>query len=425
MSEQLLRRISLGQLADRNINVIDEATLSRASEIVEDVRTNGDEALLRWSREFGDLSDSGDSHVLTRDRLEAAFKALPTCDQELLMRVADRIRCFAKAQLGCATELSVLIDGGMAGHTWAPLKVAGCYAPGGRFPLPSSVLMTVVTARVAGVKKVWACSPKPSLHTLAAAFVGNADALLTAGGAQAIAAMAYGTESVECSDIIVGPGNRWVTAAKQIVSAGVKIDMLAGPTELLIVADDSADASLVAANLLAQAEHDEDAMPMLISLSDKLVAKVNSELANQLAELRTASTARKALQHGFSLVVEDFRQAVAIAEKIAPEHLQLVISDAGRMASAFSNYGALFIGQFTPEVLGDYGAGPNHVLPTCGMARTCGGLSVFSFLSLRTWLRIDNVPAAASIVADAKRLATIEGLHAHEKAAAYLGGLLK
>ncbi|MFA6034890.1 MAG: histidinol dehydrogenase, partial [Myxococcota bacterium] len=268
---------------------VSEGTLREAGEIIDDVRTRGGEALRHYAGRFNEIGP-GESMVLGRSELQRSLEEIPSVQREVLERVAQRIDGFARAQLACITPLSVAVPGGTAGHSVTPVDVAGCYAPGGRFPLPSSVLMTAVVARAAGVETVWVASPRPGAFTRAAAAIAGADGLLCAGGAHAIAAMAYGVAPVPRCDVIVGPGNRYVTAAKQIVSSGVAIDMLAGPSEVVIVADHTADPEEVASDLLAQAEHDPDAMPVLISLDETLPDRVEGALERQLTDLPTAGT---------------------------------------------------------------------------------------------------------------------------------------
>jgi phosphoribosyl-ATP pyrophosphohydrolase/phosphoribosyl-AMP cyclohydrolase/histidinol dehydrogenase len=277
--------------------------------------------------------------------------------------------------------------------------------------------MTAVPARVAGVADVWVASPKPQRLTLAAAAVAGADGLLAAGGAHAIAALAYGAGPIAPRDVIVGPGNRYVTAAKHLVSCAAAIDLLAGPSELTVFADDTADPGSVAADLLAQAEHDPDALPLLVTLDPNLPDRVEKELARQLSDLPTADTARAALANGGVIVVASLDDGIAACDAIAPEHLQLDLRDATAVAPRLAHYGALFVGTGAAEVLGDYGAGPNHVLPTGGTARSTGGLSVYTFLRVRTWLRIDDRTAALPLIQDAIWLGRAEGLEAHARAA--------
>jgi histidinol dehydrogenase len=412
---RLLPRLSPADL-ERRADVVPAEALRVAAEIVEEVRTHGEPALRRFAERFGDLAP-GEPLVHGRAALERALASLPAEARERLERVAARIRGFAEAQRAALHEMSVPVPGGAAGHWIAPLERAGCYAPGGRYPLPSSVLMTAVPARVAGVSEVWVASPDPRPLTLAAAAAAGADGLLAAGGAQAIAALAYGAGAVPACDIVVGPGNRYVTAAKQLIAGRVAIDMLAGPSELTVLADASADPGMVAADLLAQAEHDPDAVPVLVSPDAGLIEAVERELARQLETLPTAEIARAALLNGGAILVADLDAGIAACDRLAPEHLELIVADADRLAPRLRHYGALFIGAGAAEVLGDYGAGPNHVLPTGRTARSAGGLSVLSFLRVRTWLRIDEPQAARPLAEDAAWFGRVEGLEAHARSA--------
>jgi len=411
-----LRQVAATEVEALRRDPVDPAILTAAVKIVADVRGRGEVALREHAERLGDL-DPGAPLVLPRPRLDAALQALPAGQRELLQRTRDRIAAFAEGQMKSLEPLSMAVPGGSAGHTLAPVVSAACYAPGGRYPLPSSVLMGAVVARVAGVRSVWVASPRPAPITLAAAAVAGADALLAVGGAQAIAALAHGAGEVPACDAVVGPGNAWVTAAKQVVSGHVAIDMLAGPSELVVLADDSADAAVVAADLLAQAEHDAAALPVLVSLSDELLEQVNAELMAQLADLPTAVTASAAIARGFAVRAASVDEAIAVCDQLAPEHLQVLMRDAKGLAPRFAHYGALFLGSASAEVLGDYGAGPNHVLPTGGTARSTGGLSVFTFLRVRTWLDLEAGEAARAVARDAAALARLEGLEGHVRAA--------
>lgn len=411
----LLKPIALSEIRNRRRSAVDESTLETARAIVTDVRDHGEPALRAHAVRLGDIGEN-DPLVCSRDDLGRALSLVDQSMLALLDRTAGRIRTFAEAQRRAISDVQIAIPGGEAGHRVVPVRSAGCYAPGGRYPLPSSVLMTVVTARTAGVGTIWVASPRPAPITKAAAFLAGADGLLAAGGAQSIAALAFGAGPVPPCDIVAGPGNRWVTAAKSIVSTDVGIDMLAGPSELLIVADGSADPALVAADLLAQAEHDADAVPMLVSLDDTLAARVEVELVRQLRDLPAASTALKALENGFVVSAGSIGEAAVICDSIAPEHLQLMIRDDEALAGIVRCYGTIFIGH-AAEVAGDYGAGPNHVLPTGGTARFSAGLSVLTFLKMRTWLRIDDAREASGIFEDAASLARAERLEAHARAA--------
>jgi len=418
-SDRLLRIINATEVPALRRSAIDPATLAAASEIVNDVRARAEPALRSHAERLGDLKP-GDPLVIEPAAMRRARDALDRDDRAALERAAERIRAFAQAQRAALHELALAIPGGQAGHWVAPVERAGCYAPGGRFPLPSSVLMTAVTARAAGVREVIVASPRPAPATLAAAAIAGADALLAVGGAQAVAALAFGCPPLAAlapCDAVVGPGNRWVTAAKQLVAGQVAIDTLAGPSELLLIADDSADPRTVAADLLAQAEHDTDACAVLVTTAPPLIDAVERELASQLATLPTAATARVALANGCAVVARDLDEAVALADRFAPEHLEIMTRDADALARRCNHYGAVFIGPAAAEVLGDYGAGPNHTLPTGGAARSAAGLSVLHFLRTRTWLRIDAPPLAADLCRDTARLARLEGLEAHARAA--------
>jgi len=388
----------------------------RAAEIVADVRDGGAARLRRIGERLGDLAPD-DPLIVRRSELHEALAALDPDRRGVLERAAGRIRAFARAQRDALSDVEVAVPGGVAGHRVVPVERAGCYAPGGRFPLPSSVLMTAIPARVAGVREVWVASPRPTAETLAAAAIAGADGLLAVGGAHAVAAFAHGAGSVPRCDVVVGPGNDWVTAAKKIVAGAVGIDMLAGPSELVVLADAGADADTVAADLLAQAEHDVEALPVLVTTAPDLVEAVEARLRARLADLPTAATARPALANGFAVVAADLDEAIAVVDRIAPEHLQVLTADPGAVADRCRHFGAAFLGAASAEVAGDYGAGPNHTLPTGGGARFSAGLSVLTFLRVRTYLRIDRPDEAAALYDDAAALAEMEGLEGHRRAA--------
>jgi histidinol dehydrogenase len=397
----------------------DGETENAAREIVEAVRSGGEHRLREFAERLDGL-EAGKPLIIQKSQLHEALQTIPEEQRQLLERAAERIAKFAKAQRGCLQDLEVAVPGGRAGHSIAAVERAGCYAPGGRYPLPSSVLMTAVTARVAGVEDVTVASPRPGLLTLAAAAVAGADRLLAAGGAQAIAALAYGTETLERSDVIAGPGNRWVTAAKRLVSGDVGIDMLAGPSELCIVADESADPAWIAADLLAQAEHDEDARVFLVTTAPDLAVEVQRAVHQQLQNLPTGEVAAAALSKGLVVLCNDRSEAVEACNRIAAEHVELMVRNAGELRQEVHDYGAIFVGAKAAEVFGDYGIGPNHVLPTSRTARHQGGLSVMSFLRIRSWLELDRMDA--QMCADAAALARLEGLEAHARAAEQRGG---
>lgn len=424
----------------RRHDPIDADTLAIVGEIVDDVARRGDAGLRSQAERLGDLQ-SGDQLVLEPSDLRRALDACDPTVRGLLERTAARIREFAEAQLHSVRSMAVSVPGGLAGQRVAPLHTAGCYAPAGRYPLPSSVLMTVIPARVAGVDRVVLASPRPPAIMLAAAAVAGADLMLAVGGSQAIGAMAHGTESVPRCDVIVGPGNRWVSAAKQYVAGRVDIDMVAGPSELLVIADEDADPELIAADLIAQAEHDVDAWPALITTSQSLIPVVRRALATQLQDLPTAEVAREALMRGAAVVVQDRHAAFALADAAAAEHVQIMMRNPQEGLERMRRYGALFLGEMAAEVFGDYGIGPNHTLPTAGAARHSAGLSIFHFVRMRTWLSMGSEAAAVSsstcapsaglvgvqaakdhdvsaFIDDVVLFARLEGLEGHARAAA-------
>ncbi len=412
----LLPPRTVDEIVRRRRSAVPAEALAAAAEIVEAVRRDGEPAVRRHAERFGELQRNK-AIVTERPALEQALRSLNRADRERLERVAGRIRAFAEAQRACLREFAVLVPGGEAGHRVAPVERAGCYAPGGRYALPSSVLMTAVTARAAGVREVWVASPRPTPLVLAAAAVAHANGFLRIGGAHAVAALAYGAGPVPACDVVVGPGNHYVTAAKRIVAGDVGIDLLAGPSELIVFADASADPALVAADLLAQAEHDPCALPVLVSASPSLSAQVELEIRQQLSDLPGADVARAALANGGVITVDTIDDGVTVCDAIAPEHLQLHLADAPTVAPRLAHYGALFIGAAAGEVLADYGIGPNHVLPTGGTARRTGGLSVLTFLRVRTWVRITDASAAREVMEDAAWFGRAEGLEAHARAA--------
>lgn len=408
----LLRRVPPADVSDAAHGSLDEQSVADAVGIVEAVREGGEEALREHAARLGDIG-ADQPIVIGREELQEAFVALDAETRGLLERVHGRIESFARAQRDGLSDLNKQVDGGQAGHRWIPVESVGAYAPGGRYPLPSSVLMTVTPARIAGVTSVWLASPRPSHLTLAAAWVAGADGLVAVGGAQAIAALAFGTVSPPCS-LIVGPGNKWVTAAKRHLYGEVGIDGLAGPSEILVIADTEADPARVAADLLAQAEHDVDAVPVLVTTSEDLIERVEKELAAQLADLPTEEVARAAMANGMCVLVPSLARAADVSDSFAPEHLALHVEDPRALALQLRSYGSMFIGGSTAEAFADYGAGPNHVLPTGGGARYQAGLSVFTFLKPATWLAVDD---PQPLIEDTAKLARLEGLEAHARAA--------
>ena len=415
----LLPVVPARQMRARLDRGADEAVNARVAAIVKDVRFGGDRALLSHARALGDLAPDG-GWIHERAALDEAVERVSAGTRDCLVRTAERIERFARAQRACLEDSSVEVAGGRVGHRFLPVASVGCYAPGGRYPLPSSVLMSVVPARVAGVRRIQVASPRPGDVTLAAAALAGAERVIGIGGAQVIAALAYGTGSVERCDLIAGPGNKWVSAAKKQVYGDVGIDMLAGPSELVVLADSSADPELVAADLVAQAEHDTDACPILVSTDEALTGAVRAAVARQVAALpaSAAALARVSLGASGAVICDGLEEAIALCNHIAPEHLEVMVSDPEPVLSRLENYGALFVGAGSAEVFGDYGVGPNHILPTGSGARFCAGLSVLTFLRAATWMRLDT---PGDHIADTATLARLEGLEGHARAAELRG----
>jgi phosphoribosyl-ATP pyrophosphohydrolase/phosphoribosyl-AMP cyclohydrolase/histidinol dehydrogenase len=393
---------------------LDADTVKSAEEIVNDIRRGGEPAIRAYAEKFGERM-AEQPLLIGPEKMEEAAKRIDPSDIELLRRVAHRIGDFADSQLECLAELSTPVPGGSAGHTIEPIRRVGCYAPAGRFALPSTILMTVVPALSAGCESIILATPNPSDLMLATAAIAGASRVLAIGGAHAIATLAYGFDDFERCDLIVGPGNRWVTAAKKIVSGDCGIDMLAGPSELVIVADETANPKTVAADILAQAEHDSDARPFLVTISKPFAQRVGEAIEVQLKDLPSADTAKQSLRNGAAIIVDSLEQTIEIVNELAPEHLELHCENASQLAEEIAHAGCIFIGEHSAEVFGDYGIGPNHTLPTGGTSRWSAGLNVFTYLRVRTWLKLDAPPA--ELVADTARLAELEGLIGHQRAA--------
>lgn len=382
--------------------------------ILEDIRTRGADAVFEWAQRLDGFS--GETLEVPRNRIEAAVKALEPVLRAHLEEAIRRVKAFSEVQKTCFRDFEILHDGVCLGQRIVPVQRAACYAPGGRYPLPSSVIMGVVPARVAGVEEIIVLSPRIHPVTLAAAALAGADRVFDLGGVQGIAAAAWGLAGVPRVDLIVGPGNRYVTGAKRLLYGDVGIEFPAGPSELLVIADQEARPDWIAADLLGQAEHDPDALPMLITFDPKLVDAVNEELRRQLAALPPDTPAWESLKNGFAVVVAGETEAINLAEALAPEHLELQGPRAEALANRLRTYGSLFVGEGTAEVFGDYGSGTNHILPTGGAARFTGGVFVGTFLKTLTWQRI-TPEGQRSQALQAIALAEAEGLAAHAASA--------
>ena len=399
----------------------DDAELrDRVAEIIATVAREGDMALIRYARELDGWAEAapGILEVDLRSCREAA-DGLETDLRASLEKAVDRIRAFHERQLERGF-LDVHADGTLLGQRVLPLRRVGIYVPGGRAAYPSSVLMNAVPAAVAGVEEIVMVTPTPGGHldptVLAAAHLAGVSRLFRIGGAQAVAALAHGTESVPAVDKIVGPGNRWVAEAKRQLFGRVDIDMIAGPSEILVIADGSADPRRVAADLIGQAEHDPDAIAWLVTPDEGLAAAVPAALEALLADNPRRDVARRALEeNGRIVIVPDLAAAAAVADLRAPEHLELLVPDALAFSGRTRNAGAIFLGDATPEPMGDYIAGPSHVLPTGGTARWASPLGVHDFLK-RTSLIGYSPARLAEDGDDVIRLAEAEGLHGHAEA---------
>ena len=385
----------------------DGATEQRVSQIVADVRTNGEAALLRHAREL----DRVDGPLeISRQEMQAAAKTVPARVRKAIRLAATNIRAVARRQVPRGWR--VRIGAGITvEQRVVPLDRVGCYVPGGRYPLPSTVLMTAIPARIAGVKDVIAVCPKPDAVVMAAALEAGVSRLFRVGGAQAIAALAYGTDSIPRVDKIVGPGNRYVAAAKALIATDCGIDFYAGPTEIVIVAT-KGPAKWIAADLIAQAEHDPDARSVLITPSRTLANDVAAAVAQALPPVGPAAESIRT--HGGIIVTRSKADAIALANAAAPEHL-VVEDDA--VAAKIRCAGSLFVGPWSAQVAGDYAIGSNHVLPTAGAARVRGGLSAADFVRQITVQRLTR-KGLEGIGRSVIDLATAEGLTAHAESIA-------
>jgi histidinol dehydrogenase len=398
----------LSALASRGMSLPKEIE-TRVAEIVAKVRREGDQAL----RELTELFEHRQLTAIELPRPEWAELAGRTRPEvrQALAHAAERIRVYHQREKHDSYEVSE--PGIRLRCRVTPLERVGLYIPGGTACLASTVLMTAIPAKVAGVREIIMTTPGPSPETLAAALEAGVDRVFLLGGAQAIAALAYGTASVPRVDKIAGPGNAYVTAAKRLVYGDVGIDMIAGPTEVVIAADASANPAWVAADLLAQAEHDRLAIPILVAVGRKVAEAVAAQVERQLAELPRKEIATQAVNNqGVAFVVKDATQAIALVNRLAPEHAGLALSDAAALADQVTAAGAVFVGEHACEAVGDYFAGPSHVLPTGGSARYASPLGVADFTKRTSFIEYD-ADAIARQAKEIAALAEVEGLAGH------------
>jgi histidinol dehydrogenase len=404
-------------------SVSDQSVLQAVTGIVTDVRQRGDAALLEYTKRFDGLdATSAAALEVAPSRLLAAYEGLPTVQREALGAAADRVRQYHQKQRQDSWQYQEA-DGTVLGQKVTPLDRVGIYVPGGKASYPSSVLMNAIPAKVAGVAEVIMVVPTPrgdiNEMVFAAAHLACVDRVFTVGGAQAIAALAYGTATLPRVDKIVGPGNIYVATAKRMVFGQVGIDMIAGPSEILVYCDGKTDPDWIAMDLLSQAEHDEDAQSILLSEDAAFLDAVAASLEKLLPTLERVDIAGKSMgTRGALIRVKDADDALRLINRIAPEHLELSVADPEALLAEIRHAGAIFMGRHTPEALGDYCAGPNHVLPTSGTARFSSPLGVYDFQK-RSSLIFCSPQGASTLAKTASTLARAESLTAHARSAEY------
>ncbi|MEK6693613.1 MAG: histidinol dehydrogenase [Nitrospirota bacterium] len=383
--------------------------------ILSDVEREGDKAVIRYTELYDGISLKPSKIRISRDKVKGAFRSLDRKSLKSLNISAGRIRRFHEKER--LNSWFTEEDGSILGQIRRPLSRVGVYVPGGKAAYPSSVLMNVMPAKVAGVSEIAMCVPMPkgdiNPYILAAAEIVGVTEIYGIGGAQAIGAMAYGTKTISRVDKIVGPGNIYVATAKRLVFGMVDIDMVAGPSEILIIADENADPEFIAADLLSQAEHDEMASSILVTTSESLAKETEKELSRQLLKTQRKAIASRSLgRYGVIIITKNLTEAIKIANEISPEHLEVMVKRPFKVIDKIRNAGAVFLGPWTPEALGDYSAGPNHVLPTGGTARFFSPLGVEDFMK-RTSLLSFSRKGLERIGDTVIRMADLEGLKAH------------
>ena len=386
------------------------------SDILSDIQSRGDEALFELTKKFDHLSLNETTIAFTDTEIEAAISTIPSIERDALEQAADRIRDYHLRQKPTDEQWTGPF-GETLGWRWTPVDRAGLYVPGGLASYPSSVLMNAIPAEVAGVKERIIAAPCPNGKfnplVLLAAKLSGVSKIYKIGGAQAIGAMAYGTQTIDKVDVITGPGNAYVAAAKAQVYGQVGIDMIAGPSEILVIADTDNDPDWIALDLLSQAEHDESAQSILISTDESFGRAVSEAIDKRLQTLERRNIAGASWrENGAIIVVKDLDEAASLSDQIAPEHLELCVADPDALSAKITHAGAIFLGHYTPEAIGDYIGGPNHVLPTARSARFASGLSVLDFMK-RTTLAKMTPEALAKIGPAGETLAKSEQLEAH------------
>lgn len=402
--------LSRSQLNDNNL-------FDNVQNIIENVKSNGDKALFEYINKFDGITVDEQSITVSEDEIDAAYKSVDSDLLAALKRAKKNVLDYHNRQKDQYQSKIYDDRGNKLGWMYRPISKVGIYVPGGKASYPSSILMCALPAVAAGVEEIYIATPNSTNPlVLVAARECGIKKIFKMGGAQAIAAFTYGTKSVPQVDLIAGPGNVFVTLAKKAVYGHVAIDMIAGPSEILVIADDSANAEFVAADLLSQAEHDEMAAAILVTTSVSLAEKVSKEIEKQLAKSSRERIARKSIEtNGAIITVKDIDEAVKIADSVAPEHLELCIVNAAEVAHKIHNAGAVFVGNYSPEPLGDYYAGPSHCLPTSGSARFFSVLNVGTFMKKISYIEF-NRDSLLSVSNDIIAIAECEGLNAHANA---------
>lgn len=406
------------KLQIKNSKAIDNSVL----QIIENIKKNKDKALIKFAKKYDNVNYTKISNSLvSKKEIKDAYKLVSPNLLKNIKKAINNIKIFSKKQI--LNSWSIKKNGSILGEKVTPIKRVGIYVPGGKASYPSTVVMNSVPAKTAGVDEIiMVCPPsdgKLNPLVLVAADLCGVDKIYKFGGAHAIAALAYGTESVECVDKIVGPGNVYVATAKKMVFGKVGIDSFAGPSEILIIADNSANPECIAIDMFAQAEHDEMAQSILLTTSSKLINAVNKKIDQMIKHQKRKKIINKSLSsRGLFIKVKNKSEIISVADKIAPEHLEILGYGSSKLEKEIRNAGAIFIGENSPEVFGDYCAGPNHVLPTSGTARYASPLGVYDFLKRTSIMKISK-KHAKELSNIASSIAECEGLHSHSESAKY------
>ncbi len=407
-AEAKLRALSTGSFDHVNDGVTDTVR-----DIIAQVKNNGDDALRQLAEKFGDAVP--ETFLLTQHQIDQALARVPQDTKRVLDAAASNIRVFAEAVKSSVQPVKIQQADVAVGLDWRPVEKVACYVPGGRYALPSTALMTAITAQVAGVPELTILSPRFGDEVIYAGSLAGVTRYVQLGGAQAVAAVGFGTQSIPRADMLVGPGNAYVTEAKRQLQGVLGIDMLAGPSEVAIIADSGANPAWVAVDLLAQAEHDPDARAYLFTDSLKLAEAVAAEIPKQVTALKLPAFMQTSLQQSGIFVLSSLDACVGAANQLAPEHLALMVSEPERLKSKLTHYGAVFLGYGTTVPHGDYLAGPNHTLPTARSARFSGSLNTLTFLRPQSWIQVQ--PSAKNFNQTTEAFAHLEGLTAHARAA--------